>query len=821
MTSQAVIKRELFINRQRRDEQLATPLDIKRGEIAEVDGSIVGDLDYLVWVKPFEGNANPLQMFNPGTVQNLQKDMPVFYKRDPEPPGLWTLVNFDSGTWASDAATFSSLPGVNSPPHAVKHIMQPGNIGPDPLNIFSHAMVDFATRPTQPASMKVRISSGWYPGVLTYEFFSGPANSKDFTSDIPASAGMSIIIAIAIDKAGAVTYVDGIEYVTGEPVPNASRPSVSTDLLLISAVRLDNGMSAIDNENFDHEMRPIFAPGGLARAYIHWKQNNSGDFLLPDDFGVFVGEDDITYDAGVAKGGESFQLFQTAGEASMGFYNFTNSNEPLLNFYRARGIDHTAPTAVADTNSLGQITWYGYGSTDFQAGARVEGLVDGTPSVDDVPVAIRWLTHALGDSDGVVAERMRLTPPGNLGVGIASPDSLGHFHKATAGVVTPPTNTVVTIENSTATYLTLLSPDADPRGVYFGEVTDNDIASLIYNPATLADGLEITVNATVGLSVTDATVLIPGDLVHAGDPDNKIAFTDDVQTFTVGGLAMLTLTEAAQDLITFGPGSGDVDINFNGDMFLQGSDGFLGVAKVAPSFLIDAAGHVRITEANRLKLAGTGASDVSMDAWGSTAGGTFNYFEIQTPQANEHTILRVTPKGAPGNPPTALEFYGTDFHADNANFERLNIRSGSATYLISTEKAGTGTLRPLQITTTGNTGIVIGITGNIGINTSSQFGSGAGVIGIADAGTNPSTNPTGGFVIYGSGGAGVARGASGTITTFAPAEPHCPDCGRDFILQWRNEEMGHLLLCMWCFSETMKRGVVKRDEFWTDTDQIG
>lgn len=58
--------------------------------------------------------------------------------------------------------------------------------------------------------------------------------------------------------------------------------------------------------------------------------------------------------------------------------------------------------------------------------------------------------------------------------------------------------------------------------------------------------------------------------------------------------------------------------------------------------------------------------------------------------------------------------------------------------------------------------------GNTGIVTTS-FGSGVGVIGIANAGTNPSTNPSGGGVLYCDAGALKYRGSSGTITTIANA----------------------------------------------------
>ena len=59
--------------------------------------------------------------------------------------------------------------------------------------------------------------------------------------------------------------------------------------------------------------------------------------------------------------------------------------------------------------------------------------------------------------------------------------------------------------------------------------------------------------------------------------------------------------------------------------------------------------------------------------------------------------------------------------------------------------------------------------GNIGVNTQDQFGSGVGVIGIKSAGTVPTTNPSGGGVLYVEGGALKYRGSSGTVTTIANA----------------------------------------------------
>lgn len=50
-----------------------------------------------------------------------------------------------------------------------------------------------------------------------------------------------------------------------------------------------------------------------------------------------------------------------------------------------------------------------------------------------------------------------------------------------------------------------------------------------------------------------------------------------------------------------------------------------------------------------------------------------------------------------------------------------------------------------------------------------SWGGGAGVLGITNATTVPTTNPTGGGILYASGGALYWRGSSGTVTQIAPA----------------------------------------------------
>lgn len=93
-----------------------------------------------------------------------------------------------------------------------------------------------------------------------------------------------------------------------------------------------------------------------------------------------------------------------------------------------------------------------------------------------------------------------------------------------------------------------------------------------------------------------------------------------------------------------------------------------------------------------------------------------------------------------------------------------------------------------------------------------SFGGGAGVIFLSNATTVPTSNPTGGSIIYAEAGAAKTRGTSGTVTTFGPANPHCPACGSDFVHEWDNpERWGYLAVCMLCYangahSVTRERG---------------
>lgn len=83
---------------------------------------------------------------------------------------------------------------------------------------------------------------------------------------------------------------------------------------------------------------------------------------------------------------------------------------------------------------------------------------------------------------------------------------------------------------------------------------------------------------------------------------------------------------------------------------------------------------------------------------------------------------------------------------------------------------GTSSSHNLNLVTGGQPRVFVTSAGNIGMTgVTGQFGSDTLVIGIANATTAPTTNPTGGGVLYAEGGALKWRGSAGTVTTLGPA----------------------------------------------------
>lgn len=177
------------------------------------------------------------------------------------------------------------------------------------------------------------------------------------------------------------------------------------------------------------------------------------------------------------------------------------------------------------------------------------------------------------------------------------------------------------------------------------------------------------------------TLTIPSDIIHAGDVDTKIAFTDDQVSVFAGAVEMIRADEAGQDVLSLGDvaGTGDVDVDFNnGQMLLEGSSGKLTVS-----------GDLLLEPATQNYLLTDRVSVLALQA--QTSGLS--------------SVLELMSFDGDGSDDVSLAIYGIGTPASIASRERMLIKyeATGTQYEISTEANGTGTLRELVLYTEGNT----------------------------------------------------------------------------------------------------------------------
>ena len=117
-----------------------------------------------------------------------------------------------------------------------------------------------------------------------------------------------------------------------------------------------------------------------------------------------------------------------------------------------------------------------------------------------------------------------------------------------------------------------------------------------------------------------------------------------------------------------------------------------------------------------------------------------------------------------------LRVYNT--FTSSTNHERATISWATNILSVGTEKgSGGGTARVMQLITDGTARAVFEATtyNTTLLANAGSYGSGSGVLFLGNATTVPTTNPTGGGILYVEAGALKYRGSSGTVTTLGAA----------------------------------------------------
>ena len=130
------------------------------------------------------------------------------------------------------------------------------------------------------------------------------------------------------------------------------------------------------------------------------------------------------------------------------------------------------------------------------------------------------------------------------------------------------------------------------------------IEALTVSGSTLFGSASANTHQFTGSIMTDSSVYFGNRLINWNDDDTYIQFDDDAMSFVVGNATFISLSETANDIITFNGSGGDIDFlvksngatgagaktNLTHTIFVEGSSAKVGIAESSPGAQLDVSG---------------------------------------------------------------------------------------------------------------------------------------------------------------------------------------------------------------------------------------
>jgi len=347
----------------------------------------------------------------------------------------------------------------------------------------------------------------------------------------------------------------------------------------------------------------------------------------------------------------------------------------------------------------------------------------------------------LTNTNGTISEKMRVTSGGNVVIGGTTANARLQINTGVATTIgqiirgfTSQTADLAQWQNDGGTPITLINPD--------GRIVVQNGQS---GGALRIGGDTNTNNLTNGVGKT-ARITVP-------------TFSDITRNFSMFSLSQISATNAVVSLGGIDNASTVSAVSVV-DLVTVATDvtGNAGLARLS-------AGTTGVITGYGIKVFNP-LSLFNLHAGNLTGGGNTNLNSL----GNTEALFSFSERSTVDDTFSGILFRARETGASEIAANYLNYARIIGLYKTHTAGARAGDL--LFYTTTGSVEsekLRVTDVGNLGLRTTNQFGSGAGVFGIANAGTIPSTNPTAGGVMFVEAGALKYRGSSGTVTTIAVA----------------------------------------------------
>lgn len=334
--------------------------------------------------------------------------------------------------------------------------------------------------------------------------------------------------------------------------------------------------------------------------------NNTRYLTLANTGQTIVGNSPTPIDI---TGSAAFPQFQILGLGAVQMASIQYSNDtiaPVFNAIKSRGTVIGTQTILQADDELGRFQFRGSDGVNFQAGASIRALVDGTPSAGSMPGRLILMTTPSGAVTPV--ERMRISQNGHVRV----VDSLQMFRKVMdyETAASANTTTVLTSANATIQYYT---------GTTAGQIVRlPDATTLVvgawYEIRNRNTATTISV-ANNGGAVLDTTPAVSGvSVCHLLDNSNSNG-TWDVRTrfepaaqevSSTSGMSIASTTDVLITGMTITPPAGTYRVHFDAAVSATTNNSTLGFAVYAGGTInTDSNKSFQFSPANAIQYIGT------------------------------------------------------------------------------------------------------------------------------------------------------------------------------------------------------------------------